>query len=291
MAEPTEAEQLEELTRKAAEKRAAGQRVAGSSTTSSKGERCPACGERPAKRVGEGPFALLAPCDPCRDAATSEDESRKRLDRERRAKERRDKVESVMQSAGVNVRKYGGATLETFNPDPDRAALDRAREFVAAFMRGERPSLYLFSERPGERLAPGNGKTHLAVGILREVVLEVVTRPSDVRFAFVPEMLLEIQDTFDNPQSSMLDVVKRYSEPELLVWDDFGAEKLSDFAVRTLYTILYKREGRSNIFTSNLTLDAVESRDAYAERITSRIAGDARLVRLRGPDRRVRRVA
>jgi DNA replication protein DnaC len=77
------------------------------------------------------------------------------------------------------------------------------------------------------------------------------------------------------------------------VWDDFGAEKLSDYAARTLYTLLYEREGRSNVFTGNLSLGEIESRDptGYTQRITSRIAGDARILRMTGPDRRFRHAA
>lgn len=250
---------------------------------------CSSCGERPARTVGEGQFRLKMDCQPCADEAKARKAEKERATQERREAERTERLTALLDGAGVNVRKYGDATLATFDADPDRDALSAARQFVADFHAGRRPSLYLFSQRPGEQLAPGNGKTHLAVAILRELMADVEVRPADLRFVFVPELLLEIQDTFDNPTRSMLDVVKKYADPELLVWDDFGAEKLSDFAVRTLYTLLYKREGRANIFTSNLTLDAIEGRDTYSERITSRIAGDARLIRLRGPDRRVHR--
>jgi len=187
-------------------------------------------------------------------------------------------------------RKYLNATLGSFVPDADPKALAAAQEIVKRFTEGERPSLYLYSERDGETIAPGCGKTHLAAGVLHALALNPAVSLSDLAFVFVPKMLLEIQATFKHPEKSELDIVEKYVRPEMLVWDDFGAEKLSDYAARTLYTILYEREGRSNVFTSNLSLDDIEHRDpsGYTQRITSRIVGDCRIIRLKGPDRRLR---
>lgn len=248
---------------------------------------CPRCRERPAFILDALDGRMVLPCQECRGVEQEEPTA----EQERAAGERRTKLRAHLEAIGVNVRKYvdqSPATFETFDRDPDDGAYQSARQFVAEYRRGGRSSLYLFGRRPNSPLAPGNGKTMLSVAILRELVLDPAVPVKDLRFVFVPELLLEIQDTFDDPSRSMLDVVRAYTRPELLVWDDFGAEKLSDFAVRTLYTILYKREGRANVFTSNLSLDQIEARDEYAERITSRIAGDSRIVELRGPDRRMR---
>jgi DNA replication protein DnaC len=246
---------------------------------------CPGCGERPAEVLEAVGRRLVVRCAECRKA----EQASTVVVWSDPAAERASQIRSVLAEAGVNVRRYVDrepVSLDTFDPEPDAEALGAARRFVAEYRKGGRPSLYLFGRRDGDALAAGNGKTHLAVAMLRELALDPDIRPSELRFVFVPELLLEIQDTFDNPQRSMLDVVRRYEAPELLVWDDLGAEQLTSFAVRTLYTLLYKREGRSNVFTSNLDLDQLVARDPYAERIVSRILGDCELVRLRGPDRR-----
>lgn len=222
-------------------------------------------------------------------AEVEEQAARVRAEREKAATVRRENIEEYLERKGVN-RKCRSMQLEDFHPDPDRWAFEQAKRLVAEFTAGERSSLYLYSERPNERIAPGSGKTMLAVGIMRELLLRPKVPVDSIGFAFVPRLLLEIQATFKHPEKSELSVVKKYVAPELLVWDDFGAEKLSDYAARTLYTILYEREGKANVFTSNLSLDDIESRDpsGYTQRITSRIAGDARIVCLTGPDRRLR---
>lgn len=250
-------------------------------------------GERKPLRLPLTGNVVWSECPACAEKK----EAREREEAERRREQERadailhraETVEENLARMGV-TRKYRNVSLETFDPSSDKAALREAVEFVGRFRGGERPSLYLFSERDGERIAPGCGKTHLAVGILRALALDPAVPLSELAFAFVPKLLLEMQATFKNPDRSELEIVEKYAKPELLVWDDFGAEKLSDFAARTLYTILYEREGKSNVFTSNLSLGAIENRDptGYTQRITSRIAGDARYVCLTGPDRRIR---
>ncbi len=209
---------------------------------------------------------------------------------EARRLERVHNIAAIAAKAGIR-RKYLGKSLENFVPDYDPGAVTAAEEFIRDFQAGDRPSLYLFSERPDEKVAPGAGKTHIAAAIAQAILLDPAVHVQDIRFAFVPRILLDIQNSFKNPTLSELEVVDRYAKPELMIWDDFGAEKLSDYAARTLFTILYEREGRSNIFTSNLSLEQIEERSptGYMQRMTSRIAGEARLMRFVGPDWRLKR--
>lgn len=248
-------------------------------------------GEKTGYPWGDG--TLWTACAECqlekREAEDRQAEERAESERQAEQKKRLVNAEHHMERIGVN-RLYRRKYLGEFDPSHDASAYDATVDLVERFKEGERPSLYLYSERPGETIAPGSGKTHLAVGALRVLASDPVIPLDDLSFVFVPRLLLEIQATFKNPERSELEVVERYARPELLVWDDFGAEKLSDYAARTLYTLLYEREGRSNIFTSNLSLADVETRDpsGYTQRITSRIAGDARIVRMTGPDRRIK---
>jgi DNA replication protein DnaC len=249
------------------------------------------CGRGEATGIHLGDRPIWTKCEVCQQEAEAAGEAEAA---QRKEAEKREVHEARVTNAAAHLKRIGinrlyrEKTLGTFNPDADPTALREAQRVVNAYLSGERPSLYLFSERPGERLAPGTGKTHLACGILHTLALNPDVKLADLGFVFVPELLMEIQATFKHPEKSELEVVKKYAAPELLVWDDFGAEKLSDYAARTLFTLLYKREGRSNVFTSNLSLDAIEGRDpsGYTQRITSRIVGDARIVRMTGPDRR-----
>jgi len=206
-----------------------------------------------------------------------------------------DQLRNALTQMGVNTRKYYDrepvATLENFHPHPDSHALGAATAFVEAFRAGGRPSLYLFSQRPGERLAPGNGKTMLAVAILRELVAADLALTERMRFAYVPEVVDDYRRQFDEAaRPENLDA--KYLWRELLVLDDIGAQRLTDYAIEVLNRIIYRREGRSTIYTSNLDLEQLEQKDAsgYIERATSRIGGECQVIVLRGPDRRLLRV-
>lgn len=238
-----------------------------------------------------GDRVLWGRCRECQTDATRRKEEAERREREENiraeGRARAARAPEILKRIGIG-RKYLDATFESFVPDADPRALEAAQQMVRLFAGGDRPSLYLYSERNGEAIAPGCGKTHLGAGILHALVLNPAVPLADLAFVFVPKLLLEIQATFKHARRSELEIVEKYAAPELLVWDDFGAEKLSDYAARTLYTLLYEREGRSNVFTSNLSLDDIEARDpsGYTQRITSRIVGDCRIIRMKGPDRR-----
>ena len=83
-------------------------------------------------------------------------------------------------------------------------------------------------------------------------------------------------------------MLKDYFNTPLLILDDLGAEKTTDWALQSLYIIINKRlsEELQTIITSNLSLD--ELRDKIGDRIASRIAGMCKIVKLTGRDRRLK---
>src|SRR4029453_13211346 len=98
---------------------------------------------------------------------------------------------------------------------------------------------------------PGLGKTHLSVAILKEVVKRTNAK---ALFYDVRELLKDIRNTY-NPvvRSTELQVIQPVMEAELLVLDDIGAEKTSEWVEETLNLIVNTRynERRATIFTSN----------------------------------------
>jgi DNA replication protein DnaC len=98
---------------------------------------------------------------------------------------------------------------------------------------------------------PGIGKTHIAVAVLRRVINDTGARGLyyDTR-----ALLREIRSTY-NPtlNSAEMDVLRPVMEAELLVLDDLGAERLTDWVEETMSLIVNTRynERRLTIFTSN----------------------------------------
>ena len=145
----------------------------------------------------------------------------------------------------------------------------------------------------------GVGKTHLAVALMREVMLAArpVKHFDTYRFAFhklplfvsVPELLLEIRDTYNGNEISEKEVIDKYSWVDVLVLDDLGVEKPSEWVLQTLYIIIDRRyrEDLRTIITSNLGIEEIEEK--LDDRIASRIAGMCRVRIMQGRDRRLQK--
>lgn len=212
-----------------------------------------------------------------------------------------------LDAAGVNVREYRDATLDTFDASDDPEALERAHEYVDAWFaqRGERYArrdwMYLYgagSKRAGRTMElgkTGNGKTFLAVAIARRLIEANALAPRRFVFASAEQILLESEATFRaNADDSESRLIRRYAAPDLLVIDDIGVRDLSPHAIRVFDEITKKREANGTIWTSNLSIAVLKDGAEFMKRITSRIAGQcgdgARyVVKFDGRERRLER--
>jgi DNA replication protein DnaC len=98
---------------------------------------------------------------------------------------------------------------------------------------------------------PGIGKTHIAVSVLRRLVVDKHVRGL---FYDVRDLLRVIRSTY-NPvvRTAEMDILRPVMQAELLVLDDLGAEKPSEWVEETMNLIVNTRynERRPTIFTTN----------------------------------------
>jgi DNA replication protein DnaC len=149
--------------------------------------------------------------------------------------------------AGARIpRRYQHCDLGTFITYPNERllnALTRARQFAEQFPVVDKGLFFVG--------APGIGKTHLAVAILRQVIR---TRGARGIFYDTRDLLKVIRSTYDpTNRTSEQDILRPVMTADLLVLDDLGAEKTSDWVEETLNLIVNTRynERRATIFTSN----------------------------------------
>ena len=142
--------------------------------------------------------------------------------------------------------RYQRCTLDnflTYQNEELLRAVDSASRFSDAFPVVQK-GLMLIGP-------PGIGKTHIAVAVLRHVVRRTGARGLyyDTR-----ALLKDIRSTY-NPvtHTAEMDVIRPVMEAELLVLDDLGAERLTDWVEETMSLIVNTRynERRLTIFTSN----------------------------------------
>jgi DNA replication protein DnaC len=196
-------------------------------------------------------------------------------------------------------KRYEHCTLDTFEPGFGQAdqslagAYMMARHFVDGYpVTTEGRGLLLTG-------SVGVGKTHLAVGIVQALILEKGVRAF---FCDYRELLKRIQESY-NPQvaSTELQILAPVFEAEVLILDELGAQKPTDWVWDTVALILNTRynDKRTTLITTNYpNAAAVLARDAgkvnreetlgdrIGERMRSRLAEMCVEVEMRGSDLR-----
>jgi DNA replication protein DnaC len=148
----------------------------------------------------------------------------------------------------------------------------------------------------------GVGKTHLAVGIVKELIL---SKGTPCLFYDYRELLKQIQNSYnDSVKVTELDVLRPIFETEVLVLDELGAVKPTEWVWDTVSLILNTRynDNRTTIITTNYPDDPARdggssefSRaqraaraetlgDRIGERMRSRLHEMCRIVKMEGAD-------
>lgn len=170
-------------------------------------------------------------------------------------------------------------TFETFAQTPTNKAAYEIAQRVAENTEGK-----------GIILAgtPGTGKTHLATAILNVRI----QNGQEAIFCTVPELLSDIRRTFgsNNDTSELMELVKN---AELLILDDLGVEKATDWVLEELFIIINSRlnNEKQTIFTTNYTnpSDLIAKMGGIAgHRIVSRIKEMCDWVKVEGEDWRLK---
>jgi DNA replication protein DnaC len=193
--------------------------------------------------------------------------------------------------------RYEHCTLATFEPGNASltAALHKVLNYCAGypFLGTDEGLGLLFT---GDN---GVGKTHLAVAALRELVTGKGARG---RFWDFHELIREIKSSYDEQtRTSELQVLAPVVEADVLLLDDLGAWKLTDWMLDTLFFILNSRymAKRATLITTNfpdappeaVARDGTLRRKEYlvervGARLRSRLVEMCVVVKMHGDDHR-----
>ena len=153
-----------------------------------------------------------------------------------------------VEGSGVNARERVGEIL------------DYCKKYAREFTPNSKGLLFTG--------ATGLGKTHLALAIANEVINKGYT----VVYTSAHNMISQVERS--KFEHEMLDEESRFTECDLLILDDLGAEHVTNFSKTVLYNVLDTRMIKSLpiIITTNLEISSIEK--VYSGRIFSRILGD-----------------
>ena len=148
-------------------------------------------------------------------------------------------------------RRYEHCSLENY--ETDFSSVTRSLKMAHLNARKFVESYPLETNGSGLMLTGsiGVGKTHLAVGILQALVLE---RGATGLFCDYRELLKQIQNSYNRQvQATELEILAPVFEAEVLVLDELGASKPTDWVWDTVAHILNTRynDRRTTIITTN----------------------------------------
>lgn len=234
------------------------------SESSVKGQDCRRChAEIEPRMIAVGERSFRVPrrfCDPC--AALEEAE---RFEAARLAAEGAETAAKARLLAKIPDR-YREAQAD--HPD--------VLEWLGGFLEGSPSNLMIGGP-------VGTGKTRQAWGIWREIVER--GRACSFQFGRVSALLDRLRP---GPDGSTREpgLLEACQTVPLLILDDLGAQKTTDWAAERLYEIIDERyvNLRPTVVTSNRS--STEIAETVGERLVSRISEDCRTVLIVGPDRR-----
>jgi DNA replication protein DnaC len=191
-------------------------------------------------------------------------------------------------------RRYQDCSFDNYHPQGAATTVEWKSQAYAL-----RDAKHLVDEYPNLDvgllfLGPcGVGKTHLATAIIKALIQ---VKGVSCLFYDFRDLLKEIQDSY-NPvsQTSELKVLQPIYDAEVLVLDELGASKPTDWVRDTMTQIINTRynDRKTTIFTSNYLDEAATANDEtlmdrVGVRLRSRLHEMCKVVLIKGEDYRLK---
>lgn len=193
-----------------------------------------------------------------------------------RAKNRR--LREVFDKHSLISKELQKANLENYKPKTELT--DRAKRIAERYIDvfdTDKPRNLLFTG------SYGLGKSHLA----KSIADGIMSKRYEAIFISVPKLLSRLKASYDRgTEYTELDLIEALNKTDLLVLDDLGAEKSSDWSFEKLFEIVDSRQGMNTIYTTNFTPEDLITK--LGERNFSRVMNqDTELIKMDGDNYRL----
>lgn len=198
------------------------------------------------------------------------DKERKQADEAKIAAEEAQKKRQAwankLGNAGIPER-FKMRTLETYQLDYKNVRQQLLFEFCQAYA-----SDFAEKQKMGQSFLmlgmPGTGKTHLSIGI----ALAIMKQGNTAIFTTASRMFRTIKDTYrKGSEQSESEVMSIYTDCDLLIVDEVGVQRGSDYEKDTFFDVINERYEnlKPTIVLSNLTIE--EIKNYLGERVFDRL--------------------
>ena len=193
--------------------------------------------------------------------------------------EKRQKQEIVMSlySTSNIGERFQHRTFSVFEQEKQPVAFEICRRYCEKFseLKAKGEGLVLMG-------TVGTGKTHLAGAIANELIKKQF---KTVIFTTIAQIMDSIKAEFDNKKEKK---TQHIYTCELLILDDIGKEKASDYMKEKLFEIINTRYERLLPIIITTNLDMKGFRAFLGEALFSRIVEQSHFINIKGEDYRLR---
>lgn len=198
------------------------------------------------------------------------------------------KVEKIIKNSKMSKRNlnYKFDNFETSNSN--KKVFDNLKNYSEKLVKGiEKKGLVLVGNN-------GVGKTHLACSIANELIENGIP----VIYGTLINLLAELRNSYDTENNiSEMEIIKLYKNVDLLIIDDLGKEKPSEWGLEKVFTIINSRYENNLpvIITTNYNQNSLLERLSLngeietAKSIISRLYEMCYLVKIDDIDHRIKK--